>query len=135
MTFPDRQMLTNLYNATGGDGWTNNTGWKTAPLYGDGFAMPGTEGTWFGVTVDAGRVTQINLNTNHLTGTLPSSLGSLTGLLGLDLSHNSIGGAIPASLGSSVFPVGASSQLQSADRVHPDGPGGPSRPSRAVAGQ
>ena len=70
---PDRQALTDLYNATGGNSWTNKTAWKTAPLYADGFAMPGTEGAWFGVTVDSGshRVTQIDLNTNNLSGTVP----------------------------------------------------------------
>ena len=47
-----RQALIALYNSTDGDSWTNNSGWKTAPLYPDGFAMPGTEGTWYGLTVD-----------------------------------------------------------------------------------
>ena len=51
ITTPQRQALIALYNATGGDSWTNNSGWKTAPLYPDGFALPGTEGTWYGLTV------------------------------------------------------------------------------------
>ncbi len=48
----ERQALIDLYNSTNGASWTNNTGWKTAPLHTDGFAMPGTENTWFGVTTD-----------------------------------------------------------------------------------
>ena len=101
VSYPDRQALTDLYSATGGASWTNSTGWKTAPLYADGFAMPGTEGTWFGVTVDSGshRVTHIDLNTNNLTGTFPASVSALTSLQGLNLSHNSLGGSMPGSLG------------------------------------
>ena len=101
VSYPDRQALTDLYNATGGDSWTANTGWKTAPLYADGFAMPGTEGTWFGVTVDGGtqRVTQIALMGNNLTGTIPASLGVLTSLQSLNLNSNHLSGTIPATLG------------------------------------
>ena len=70
ITTSQRQALIAFYNATGGDSWTNNSGWKTEPLYPDGFAMPGTEGTWYGLTVDSGtkQVIQIDLNTNNLTG-------------------------------------------------------------------
>ena len=97
----ERQALIALYNSTNGDGWTNNSGWKTAPLYPDGFAMPGTEGGWYGLTVDPGteKVTQIDLADNNLIGTLPAELGDLTGLTHLYLSHNSIGGSIPSTLG------------------------------------
>ena len=56
---PDRQVLIELYNATNGDNWTDNSGWKTPPLYGDGFALPGTEGTWHGINMN-GVVTGIN---------------------------------------------------------------------------
>ncbi len=101
MTTPQRQALAALYNSTNGDGWIDNSGWKTPPLYPDGFAMPGTEGTWFGVTVDSGTqaVTQIILSYNNLTGSLPVELGSLTGLIYLVLDHNSLGGSIPVVLG------------------------------------
>jgi len=40
---PERAALMALYNATNGDDWFNNTGWKTPPLAADGFAYPGTE--------------------------------------------------------------------------------------------
>jgi Leucine-rich repeat (LRR) protein len=97
----EREALIALYNSTNGDGWTNSSGWKTAPLYTDGFAMPGTESGWYGLTVDPGteQVTQIDLTDNNLTGSLPAELGDLTGLALLYLSHNSIGGAIPSTFG------------------------------------
>ena len=65
ITTSQRQALIAFYNATGGDTWTNNSGWKTEPLYPDGFAMPGTEGTWYGVAVDPVtlKVIQISLTT------------------------------------------------------------------------
>ncbi|HLP47610.1 MAG TPA: hypothetical protein VK469_16810, partial [Candidatus Kapabacteria bacterium] len=47
----ERAALIALYNSTNGDGWTNNSGWKTPPLDTDGFAMPGTENTWYGVYI------------------------------------------------------------------------------------
>jgi len=43
-----RAALIAFYNNTDGDNWTDNSGWKTPPLHFDGFAMPGTEGSWFG---------------------------------------------------------------------------------------
>ena len=43
-----RAALIAFYNSTDGDNWPDNSGWKTPPLHSDGFAMPGTEGSWFG---------------------------------------------------------------------------------------
>ena len=40
-----RQALIAFYNATGGDGWTVKTGWKSEPLYPDGFAKRLPKGT------------------------------------------------------------------------------------------
>ena len=40
----ERRALIAFYNSTDGDGWSNKSGWKTAPLYPDGFAMPGHGG-------------------------------------------------------------------------------------------
>jgi hypothetical protein len=96
-----RQALIDLYNATNGDAWTNKTGWKTAPLHTDGFAMPGTENTWFGVTTDTGVTTviEIRLPENNLVGNIPGSLGNLNNLQQLRLNSNQLTGSIPASLG------------------------------------
>lgn len=98
----DRTLLIELYKATNGDNWTNNSGWKTPPLYTDGFAMPGTEGSWFGVTLGgSNEVYQINLRYNNLTGSLPSAIGKFKGLQYLYLIGNSIEGTIPNSWGTS----------------------------------
>ena len=79
-----------LYNAAGGAGWINRSGWLGA----------GPLGSWHGVTTDAaGRVTRLNLNNNGLSGSLPSALGSLTGLRSLFLYGNAgLTGALPVSL-------------------------------------
>jgi Leucine-rich repeat (LRR) protein len=101
ITTSERQALIALYDSTNGNSWTNNSGWKTEPLYPDGFAMPGTEGTWFGVSLEGGtqNVIQLSLYSNNLTGTLPAALGNLTYLRYLYLQYNSIGGSIPTTLG------------------------------------
>ncbi len=97
-----RQALIAFYNSTNGDGWTYKTGWKNSPLYPDGFAMPGTEGTWYGVTASGGNITALNLPVNNLTGSLPAALGDLVFLTSLNLRSNAITGAIPAGIGNLV---------------------------------
>ncbi len=89
----DRAALEALYDATGGEGWTNRTNWKTAAALGD----------WHGVTTDAdGRVTGLDLHRNGLAGPLPPALGALTRLVSLDLGRNGLTGPIPGALGSLV---------------------------------
>ena len=65
----DRDARIALYQATDGDSWVNRLNWLSdAPL-----------GTWFGVTTDdSGRVIELDLSFNQLTGTIPSELGKLT---------------------------------------------------------
>ena len=87
----DRDALVALYNATDGPNWTNNTNWLSdRPL-----------GEWYGVTTDAGgRVTEIDLSENGLTGRIPFQLGNLTRLRTLVLwGGNQLTGAIPSQLG------------------------------------
>ena len=78
----ERGALIALYNSTNGDSWTNNNGWKEPPLHTDGFAMPGTENTWYGIACDGANTTvlQVNYWDNNLTGTIPSELGNLLNL-------------------------------------------------------
>lgn len=95
----ERAALIALYNTTHGDNWTNKSGWKTPPLHTDGFAMPGTEGTWYGVTVNSDHVTWLIITNNQLSGTIPSQLGNLTSLNGLDLHQNQLTGSISSQLG------------------------------------
>ena len=86
----DKAALETLYDATDGSNWTTNTNWKTdEPL-----------SAWHGVTTDTdGRVTQLFLNGNQLTGTIPAALGGLTNLQQLLLSDNALTGTIPVELG------------------------------------
>ena len=88
---PDRATLVALYNATGGANWTNNTNWlTTAPI-----------GQWHGVTTDSqGRVTNLDLADNQLSGTIPTQLVNLANLEELLLTRNQLNGTIPAELGS-----------------------------------
>ena len=89
MNAEDRAVLETFYNATGGDNWWHNTYWLT----GDG-------SDWFGITLDEnGRVTEINLDYNQLSGSIPAELGNLPNLQVLDLTNNQFSGSIPAELG------------------------------------
>ena len=85
----DRAVLVALYHATGGAQWMRNASWLSdAPL-----------GSWHGVSTDAnGRVTELSLSENNLTGTLPAELGQLGKLEELDLSKNNLRGPLPLSL-------------------------------------
>ena len=75
---PERNTLIRLYEATQGQQWTNNHGWKRDPLHTDGFSMPGTECSWYGVAcnTEGTNIEKINLEENNLNGTLPEQLGT-----------------------------------------------------------
>ncbi|MBW1982479.1 MAG: hypothetical protein JRJ12_14800 [Deltaproteobacteria bacterium] len=98
----EREALIALYDSTDGDNWTSNYGWKEPPLAPDGFAQPGSESGWHGVTVSTDpvspRVVQINLYSNNLKGTLPAELGNLSEVFYLNLNDNQLTGSIPATL-------------------------------------
>ena len=85
----DRAALVALYNATDGANWLNNGNWlSNAPM-----------GEWHGVTTDSdGRVTQLILDNNQLTGEISAELGSLPNLQFLRLQGNRLTGCIPAGL-------------------------------------
>ncbi len=87
----DREALVALYNATDGENWENNANWLSdAPL-----------GEWYGVsTDDDGRVKQVGLHRNALSGEIPAELGGLSNLFAMQLTDNSLSGEIPAELGS-----------------------------------
>ena len=85
-----REVLEIFYDSTGGPGWTNRGGWKTSAPPGD----------WHGVTTDAdGRVTELALRDNGLTGVIPPALGDLDSLTTVDLGFNALTGPIPRELG------------------------------------
>jgi Leucine-rich repeat (LRR) protein len=84
----DSLALVALYNSTAGKNWYNNTNWLKGPVE-----------TWYGITVNNLRVTQINLEDNKLTDSLPNSICNLTALTYFDASNNRITGSIPANIG------------------------------------
>jgi len=79
------EALVALYAATGGDDWYNKPGWlqTTTPC------------TWYGVTCDAGHVTQVSLLSNNLNGALPPEIGDLTALTRLYLWGNAVSALPP----------------------------------------
>ena len=87
----DRAALVALYEATDGANWTSNDNWLSdRPI-----------GEWYGVTTDrSGRVTELSLDFNQLSGEIPGELGSLANLQELFLSENQLSGEIPGELGS-----------------------------------
>ncbi len=86
----DRAALVALYNATNGPNWANNDNWLTdAPL-----------SEWHGVTTDDdGRVVDLTLSENRLSGEMPRELGNLDKLRKLWLPRNRLTGEIPRELG------------------------------------
>ena len=87
----ERAALVALYEATDGANWTSNDNWLSdRPI-----------GEWYGVTTDRnGRVTELLLGDNRLSGEIPAELGSLVNLVVLELSGNRLSGEIPGELGS-----------------------------------
>ena len=80
----DCAELEALYDAAGGSSWKTRTNWKQS----------NNLNTWHGVTVTSGRVTDLSLSNNGLSGTIPD-LSDLTALEWLDLSDNGLSGTIP----------------------------------------
>lgn len=96
----DRAALIALYESTDGDNWSEREGWKSEPLSGDGFNDdPCSPPAWFGISCEDGRVTEIRLLRNELSGPLPAQLSQLTRLEAVFLSNNLLTGPIPSQLG------------------------------------
>ncbi|MCY4577435.1 MAG: DVUA0089 family protein [Chloroflexi bacterium] len=87
----DRAALVALYDATDGPNWWNNGNWLSDRPVGE----------WYGVETDGdGRVIELSLSWNDLSGEIPSELGNLSSLTGLYLYNNDLSGEIPPELGS-----------------------------------
>ena len=85
----EREALIAFYHATNGDQWKNNTNWCSD--------KPVSE--WYGLTIENGYVTQLNLAENNLSGYLPECIGELQHLTDISLWENyNLGGKLPAGL-------------------------------------
>ena len=85
----DRTALDSLYGAAGGTNWTNSDGWL-----GDAAI-----GLWHGVGADSlGRVVELDLAGNGLTGRLPPALGDLERMTMLRIGNNALSGRLPVVL-------------------------------------
>jgi Leucine-rich repeat (LRR) protein/triacylglycerol esterase/lipase EstA (alpha/beta hydrolase family) len=91
----ERAALIAIYNSTNGDNWINKSGWKTPPLAGDGFSMPGTEDKWYGVAVRDENVAGLEMSQNNLTGSIPPEIDQLSKLGWIWFSYNHLSGNIP----------------------------------------
>jgi Leucine-rich repeat (LRR) protein len=76
--------LVALYDSTDGDNWKNNTDWK----------QTNTPCSWYGIKCGNGAVTQIDLRSNQLTGSIPD-FSAFTNLQTLSLDSNQLSGSIP----------------------------------------
>jgi RHS repeat-associated protein len=93
------QALKDLWDSTNPNGtaWTAKTNWPTGTWPSSATSVQ--FGTWFGVTVLNGDITQIVLANNNLIGSIPSSIGTLTKLKVLSLAGNQLSGVIPDEIG------------------------------------
>lgn len=86
----DKQALESFYSATQGDKWVNNAGWMKGDPCQD---------YWHGLYCsESGRVLQMTLVFNQLSGYIPSDITRMDKLQVLRLYSNDIGGSIPAGL-------------------------------------
>ena len=85
----EREALIAFYNATGGDNWINNENWCSD--------KPVSE--WYGITVENGNVTNIDLHYNNLSGSIPLEIVKLTNLVSLNIAENKLVGSIPSDIG------------------------------------
>jgi Leucine-rich repeat (LRR) protein len=76
------QALVALYNSTSGAGWTNQSGWL----------ITNTPCGWYGMTCSTGHVTELHLDSNQLSGSIPPELGNLANLQNLSLNSNQLSG-------------------------------------------
>ncbi|MDE2718133.1 MAG: hypothetical protein OXI33_14130 [Chloroflexota bacterium] len=85
----ERTVLAALYDATGGEDWNTNDGWlSNSPL-----------DQWQRVTTDEdGKITDLDLGSNQLSGEIPAELGNLPRLKLLYLSDNKLTGPLPQGL-------------------------------------
>lgn len=79
--------LVAFFEVTNGPGWVNRLNWMTV--------SPGAPCSWYGVTCQAGHVTELLLPANRLRGPLPRAIRNLSFLHALNLANNQLAGRVP----------------------------------------
>lgn len=86
------EALLKIYDSTAGDSWLNKNKWKSM--------TENNPCTWYGVTCTGANVTNLNLSSNNLSGSLPREVGALVSLTQLNLSgDNTLTGVLPPEIG------------------------------------
>ena len=94
-------VLVALYNATDGTNWKNSTNWLSDRPISD----------WHGVVTDRdGRVIRLILESNRLTGEIPTELGNLSNLEHLNLGNSWLDWEDTAGAGQPFQPGGTGSR-------------------------
>ena len=88
VSFDECQALVAIYNSTGGDSWSNSTGWLT-----DNDVC-----AWHGVLCSEGHIVTLDLFNNNLRGNLPLEIGGFPFLRTLTLNDNPLTGPIPVTI-------------------------------------
>jgi hypothetical protein len=90
------QALKAIYNATGGDGWTDRTGWEninTTATKND------VTTAWKGISfISEGHIIDITFYNNNLTGSLPEEISGLKYISTLALNANHLTSPLPQAL-------------------------------------
>ncbi|MCB0427994.1 MAG: Two component regulator three Y domain protein, partial [Mangrovimonas sp.] len=82
----EKEALISFYNSTNGSHW--NTTWD----------LESPVESWYGVTVEDGKVVALELFKNNLEGQLPESIGALVNLRKLNLGFNRLSGKLPQTI-------------------------------------
>jgi Leucine-rich repeat (LRR) protein len=81
------EALVDLYNATNGADWFENSGWLIS-------SDPCND--WYSVNCSEGHVRSLWLSANNLVGNVPSTIGDLSSLAYLGMAWNQLAGDLPA---------------------------------------
>ncbi len=84
----DSMALVDLYHATNGENWNDNTNWLQTNV-----------NRWSNIEVHNGRVTHIYFRNNNMQGTIPVSIGDMTKLVQINFEMNNISGSLPPEIG------------------------------------
>jgi len=87
------EALSALYKSTDGANWTDNFGWDITRV-----PTLSQLSTWYGVSVNDGKVEALSLIANNLSGIIPPEFGQFPGLRELWLPGNNLSGPIPQEL-------------------------------------